>query len=47
MNSPSKEELKKEIKYLETKNKNFEKKLERNKAAEEKCIKFQTISRGS
>lgn len=40
MNSPSKEELKKEIKYLETKNKNYEKKLGRNKTAEERCMHY-------
>lgn len=37
MTSPSKDELRKEIQYLERKNKNFEKKLEKSKFLEEKC----------
>lgn len=37
LNSPNKDELKKEIKYLASKNKNYEKKLERSKAMEENC----------
>ena len=35
--SPDKDELKKEIKYLENKNKNFEKQLQKKKLTEEEC----------